>query len=347
MPDRKKKQRVVAITGASAGVGRALAREFARQGAAIGLIARGRDGLEAARRDVEQLGGRAIVLPADVADAQAVEVAAQRLEDAFGPIDVWINNAMTAVFAKVHETSAAEFRRVTEVSYLGYVHGTLSALARMRPRNRGVIVQVGSALARRGIPLQATYCGAKHAIDGFTDALRCELLHEKSRIEVVRVNLPAMNTPQFDWVRSRLPFKARPVAPVYQPEVAARAIAWLVDHPRRELWVGWPTAATIIGNRLAPGLLDHYLASTTVSGQQTEVPEEPGRADNVDAPVAGDHGVHGRFGDEAKLTSMQTWAAMHKPWFFGAVALLAAAALLGRSPLARSGARSLVARWQR
>jgi NADP-dependent 3-hydroxy acid dehydrogenase YdfG len=339
--------RVVAITGASAGVGRALAREFARQGASIGLIARGLDGLEAARHDVEQLGGRALVLPADVADADAIETAAQQLEDAFGPIDVWINNAMTAVFARVHETTAQEFRRVTEVSYLGFVHGTLSALARMRPRNRGVIVQVGSALAHRGIPLQATYCGAKHAIDGFSDALRCELLHEKSRIKLVRVNLPAMNTPQFDWVRSRLPFKARPVAPVYQPEVAARAIAWVVDHPRRELWVGWPTVATILGNRLAPALLDRYLARVAISGQQSGEPEEAGRADNVDAPLAGDHGVHGRFGDEAKPTSAQTWAALHKAWWFSAVALLAAAALVGRSQLGRRGARTLAARWQR
>jgi short-subunit dehydrogenase len=340
--------RVVAITGASAGVGRALAREFARQGASIGLIARGRDGLEAAQREVEQLGGRALVLIADVADAEQVDAAAQKLEDTFGPIDVWINNAMTAVFAKVQDTPAAEFRRVTEVTYLGFVHGTLAALARMRPRDRGIIVQVGSALAYRGIPLQATYCGAKHAIDGFTDALRCELLHEKSGIQVVRAHLPAMNTPQFDWVRSRLPFKARPVAPIYQPEVAARAIAWLVDHPRRELWVGWPTVATIIGNRLAPSLLDRYLAWTTVSGQQTDIPEEAGRADNVDSPVPGDHGAHGRFGDKAKTRSAQTWVAMHKHWLLGATALAAAGLILARGQSVRLSGRTrqLAARWR-
>src|SRR5947209_17449304 len=232
------KPEVVVITGASAGVRRATARAFAREGAYIGLLARGRDGLEGARRDVEELGGRALVLPADVSDADAVERAAEAVEQEFGPVDVWINNAMTSVFSPVKEMRAEEYRRVTEVTYLGYVYGTLAALKRMLPRDRGVIVEVGSALAYRGIPLQSAYCASKHAIQGFVDSLRCELLHDKSNVRVTMVQLPAMNTPQFSWVKSRLPRKAQPVPPIFQPEVAAEAIVYASDNPRREIYVG-------------------------------------------------------------------------------------------------------------
>lgn len=323
-PDRP---RVVAITGASAGVGRATAREFARRGAAIGLIARGIEGLEAAAREVEALGGRALVLQADVADFAQVDAAAARLEAEFGPIDVWVNNAMTAVFAAVKDTPAEEFRRVSDVTYLGSVHGTLAALQRMRARDRGVIIQVGSALAHRGIPLQATYCAAKHAIEGFCDSLRTELLHDGSRVQLALVHLPAMNTPQFDWVRSRLPRKAQPVKPIYQPEVAARAIVWLAQHPRRRLWIGWPTVGALLANRLAPGLLDRYLARTGVKGQQADEPEVPGRPDNLWQPVPGDHGAHGRFDASSKAHSVQAWATMHKGWLLGAGLLAIAGAL--------------------
>ena len=330
-PDAARSRRVVAITGASAGVGRATACAFARQGAAIGLIARGADGLAAAARDVESLGGQAIALSADVADADQVEAAAAKLEEAFGPIDVWVNNAMTAVFAPVKETRPEEFRRVAEVTYLGSVHGTLAALRRMLPRNRGVIIQVGSALAHRGIPLQATYCAAKHAIEGFCDSLRTELLHDRSRVQLAMVHVPAMNTPQFDWVKSKLPRKAQPVPPIYQPEVAARAIVWLADHPRRRLWVGWPTVAVLLANRVAPGLLDRYLARTGYASQQSDEPEIPDRPDNLWQPVAGDHGAHGRFDARAEPVSVQAWATMHKGWLLAATAIAVAAAIAGRA----------------
>ena len=258
--DTKKKPMVVVITGASAGVGRATAQAFAELGSSIGLVARGRDGLEAARRDVEARGGRGLVLPVDVSDAAAVESAATTLEQTFGPIDVWVNNAMLSVFSPVKEMSAEEYRRVTEVTYLGYVHGSLSALRRMLPRDRGIIIQVGSALAYRGIPLQSAYCAAKHAIQGFCDSLRCELIHDGSNVRLTMVQMPAMNTPQFGWVKSRLPRKGQPVPPIFQPEVAARAIVWAAFHDRREIDVGWPTVKAIVGNKFAPGWLDHYLA---------------------------------------------------------------------------------------
>src|SRR5215472_431427 len=256
---RSMKAEVVVITGASAGVGRATVRAFARRGAHIGLIARGRDGLEGARREVEATGGKALVLPADVADAERVEAAAAAVEDQLGPIDIWVNNAMASVFSPVKEMTAAEFRRVTEVTYLGFVYGTLAALRRMLPRNRGVIVQVGSALAYRGIPLQAAYCGAKHAVQGFCDALRCELIHDNSTVKVTMLQMPALNTPQFGWVKSRLPHKAQPVPPVFQPEVAAEAIYFAGHNPRREFSVGLPSVEAILANKMAPGLLDHYL----------------------------------------------------------------------------------------
>jgi len=303
---------VVMITGASAGVGRATARAFGERGARIGLLARGRDGLEAARREIEALGGEAIVLPADVADADAVEHAAAELERRFGPIDVWINNAMVSVFSPVTATPAAEFKRVTDVTYLGIVHGTLAALRRMLPRDRGCIVQVGSALAYRGIPLQAAYCAAKHAVQGFCDSLRCELIHDGSRVRLCMVQLPALNTPQFDWVKSRLPRRAQPVPPILQPEVAADAIVWAAHHGPREMWVGTPTVMAIMGDRIAPALLDRYLAQTGYDAQQTDEPETPGRPDNLWAPLPGDHGAHGRFDDRADDWSWQLWAIERK-----------------------------------
>src|SRR5947207_4437121 len=254
-------KQVVVITGASAGVGRATVRAFARQGADVGLLSRGVDGLEAARREVEAEGGRALVVPTDVADAGQVEAAAERIERELGAIDVWVNNAMVSVFSPVHQLQADEVKRVTDVTYLGVVYGTLAALKRMLPRDRGAIVQVGSALAYRGIPLQAAYCGAKHAIQGFTESLRCELLHDHSHVHVTMVQLPAMNTPQFDWVKSRLPREPQPVPPIFEPEIAADAIVWAAAHRRRELSVGGPTAAAIWSDKVASPLLHRYLAT--------------------------------------------------------------------------------------
>src|SRR5213080_4098373 len=256
----KEKPEVVVITGASAGVGRATVQAFARRGARLGLIARGPDGLDATRAEVEQLGGSALVFAFDVADADKVEEAAARVEEEFGPIDIWVNNAMVSVFSPVKKMTAEEFRRVTEVTYLGVVYGTLAALKRMLPRDRGSIVQVGSALAYRGIPLQSAYCGAKHAIKGFTESLRCELLHDKSNVRITMVQLPALNTPQFGWVKSRLPRKAQPVTPIFQPEVAADAIHFAAHHPRREFFVAWPSWKAIVANKFIPGLIDRLLA---------------------------------------------------------------------------------------
>jgi short-subunit dehydrogenase len=304
-------KQIVVVTGASAGVGRASVRAFAKQGADVALLARGVDGLEAARGEVESMGGRALVLPADVADADQVEAAADRVERELGPIDVWVNNAMVSVFSPVKDLQADEIKRVTEVTYLGVVHGTLAALKRMLPRNRGTIVQVGSALAYRGIPLQAAYCGAKHAVQGFTESLRCELLHDSSDVHVAVVNLPAMNTPQFDWVKSRLPREAQPVPPIYQPEIAADAIVWAAAHRRRELSVGATTAAVIWTNKIASGLLDRYLAKYGYDSQQTDRPKDPQQPDNLWAPLPGDHGAHGRFGARAITSSPQTWANEH------------------------------------
>jgi NAD(P)-dependent dehydrogenase (short-subunit alcohol dehydrogenase family) len=305
---------IVVITGASAGVGRATARAFARRRAHIGLLARGRAGLEGTRREIEALGGKALVYPADVADADQVEAAAAAVEEQLGPIDIWINNAMVSVFSPVKEMSPKEFRRVTEVTYLGYVYGTLAALHRMLPRNRGVIVQVGSALAYRGIPLQAAYCGAKHAIQGFMDTLRCELLHDGSRVRVTMVQLPALNTPQFGWVKSRLPCKAQPVPPIYQPEVAAEAILWTAHHPQRELYVGFSTVKAIIGNKITPWLGDWYLSRTGYTAQQTAEPADPNRRNNLWEPVPGDHGAHGTFDARARHSSLQLWARTHRGW---------------------------------
>ena len=317
------------ITGASAGVGRAVARLFARRGAAIGLFARGRAGLEGAARDVTELGGRALVLQGDVADADRVEGAAAMLEETFGPIDVWINNAMASVFSPIMDMEAGEYARVTQVTYLGVVHGTLAALRRMKPRNRGVIVQVGSALAYRGIPLQSAYCAAKHAVEGFCDSLRSELLHDKSAVQVTMVQLPALNTPQFDWVKSRLAGRAQPVPPIFQPEVAADAIAWAADHPRREYFVGFPTVEAIVGDRIAPGLGDRYLARSGYKLQQTAEPEDPNRPHNLWHAVDEDRdcGAHGRFDALAHSTSIEFELSKHRGAFAAAAAVILAASL--------------------
>jgi NADP-dependent 3-hydroxy acid dehydrogenase YdfG len=317
---------VVVVTGASAGVGRATARALAREGARVALIARDPEQLEATAREVRELGGEALALPLDVADAAALDAAATRVEDELGPIDVWINDAMASVFAFVKDISAEEFGRVTETTYLGTVNGTLSALRRMLPRDRGTIVQVGSALAYRGIPLQAPYCGAKHAIKGFTESLRTELLHDGSHVRVTMVHLPGLNTTQFGFVRTKLPRTPRPVAPVYQPELAARAIVWASRHPaRRELWVGGSTAITIAGTKLLPGLGDRYLAWRAVDGQQTgeQASERRLRTDYLEAPVPGDRGAHGPFDCEATGRSPQLWLTRHRRALWAGAAALA------------------------
>jgi NAD(P)-dependent dehydrogenase (short-subunit alcohol dehydrogenase family) len=265
------------------------------------------------------------VLPVDVADPDAVEAAAARVERELGPIDVWVNNAMVSVFSPVMEMTLAEFQRVTQVTYLGYVYGTLAALRRMVPRNRGVIVQVGSALAYRAIPLQSAYCAAKHAVLGFTEALRCELLHDKSRVRVTMVHLPAVNTPQFDWVKSRLPRKPQPLPPIFQPEVAARAIVYAAHHERREMCVGFPTVKAVVGDKIAPGLLDHYLARVGYDAQQTDEPADPDRADNLWEPVPGDHGAHGAFDERSRDRSWQSLVDMHRRLVALAVSVMALA----------------------
>ncbi len=326
---RPAEREVVVLTGASAGVGRAVARELGRDGARLCLVARGRERLEAARREVEALGGEVITVAGDVADPATAEAAAQAAERAFGPIDVWINNAMVSVFSPVTQTTPEEFRRVMEVTYLGVVYGTLAALPRMLARNRGVIVQVGSALAYRGIPLQAAYCAAKHAVQGFMDSLRCELLHDGTAVEVTMVQLPALNTPQFDWVRSRLPRRAQPVPPIYQPEVAARAIVWASRHPRRELLVGWPTLKAVYGDRLAPAYAERVLAEQGFEAQQTDEPALGG-PDNLWEPPAGDPGAHGRFDDRAAAASPLLGLSMHRGLLAGALAALALGTALFR-----------------
>jgi NAD(P)-dependent dehydrogenase (short-subunit alcohol dehydrogenase family) len=309
---RKKRPEVVVITGASAGIGRATARRFAQDGARIGLLARGREGLEGAHRDVEILGGEAFAIQTDVASSEQVEAAAAAVEQRFGPIDIWVNNAMASVFSPVKEMQPEEYRRVTEVTYLGYVYGTLSALKRMLPRNHGTIVQVGSALAFRGIPLQSAYCGAKHAVQGFTESVRTELLHDHSNVWITMVHLPASNTPQFNWVKTRLPRKPQPYPPVFQPEVPAEAIHYAGHHRRREMFVGWPTLKTVIGNRLVPGYVDRVLAKTGYEGQQYDGLVGPDRRDNLWEPVPSDFGAHGDFDQPAKSSSWLLWADMHQ-----------------------------------
>ena len=320
---------IVVITGASAGVGRATSNAFARHSARLALLARGRAGLEGARREALAAGAREVItIPTDVADADAVDAAAARVGDELGPVDIWINNAMASAFGPVAELSAAEFRRVTEVTYLGFVHGTLAALRTMRPRGHGTIVQVGSALAYRGIPLQAPYCAAKHAIQGFHDSLRAELIHERSGVRTTMVQLPALNTPQFGWVRTHLPKHPQPVPPIYAPEVAARGILWAAEHAPRELTVGAPTLFTTAAQKVVPGLLDAYLARSAIQGQQTDDPiDQDTWQDNLEAPVDDDtdHGVEGVFGDRAHTRSTQLWATTHKPHIAGAVGAVAGA----------------------
>src|SRR5947209_11075056 len=316
-----KKNEVVVITGASAGVGRATVREFAKRGASIGLIARGRDGLQAAKREVEELGGRALVLPCDVSDAAAVDAAAGRVERELGPIDIWINNAMASVFSPIKHMQPEEYRRVTDVTYLGVVYGTLAALKRMLPRDRGTILQVGSALAYRSIPLQSAYCGAKHAIVGFSDSLRCELIHENSNVHVTIAHLPAVNTPQFEWSKSRMPRHPQPVPPIFQPEVIARGIYYAAHAHRREFWIGMPTVIAINGQKIAPGFADRYLGRTGYDSQMTDEPVSPDRPDNLWEPVPGDHGAHGSFDAQAHNASWQLKLNMHRG--------LAAACVLG------------------
>src|SRR5579883_1553552 len=320
---------VVAITGASAGLGRAIVQRFAREKAHIGLIARGEEGLEGARREVEEAGGKALVLPTDVADAAKVEAAAAAIEREFGPIDIWVNDAMVTVFSPFLEITPDEFRRVTEVTYLGFVYGTLAALKRMIPRDRGTIVQVGSALAYRSIPLQSAYCGAKAAIRGFTDSIRCELHHDNSNVYITMVQMPAVNTPQFDWIKNNMPHKSQPVPPIFQPEVAAEAIVWAATHKRRELYVGTPTVEAILGNKVAPGLLDRYLGQTGYKSQQTEQPEDHNRPSNLWEPLPGDHGAHGRFDDRAQDYSTQLWATENQDWLILALGTGLACVALG------------------
>jgi short-subunit dehydrogenase len=302
----------VVITGASAGVGRATAIRFGADGAKLGLIARDRNRLNAAAGEVEAAGGQAVSCPTDVAEAVAVEDAAKAVEDAFGPIDVWINAAMATIFCPVADISAEEFHRATAVTYLGTVHGTMAALRRMKPRDAGVILQVGSALAYRSIPLQAPYCGAKHAVVGFTDSLRSELIHDGSRVALVVVHLPAVNTPQFDWGRNKMPRRAQPLPPIFQPEVAANGIHHAALNPRRELWVGWPTVKAILGQRLVPGLLDRILATQAYDGQMTDEPAKE-RPDNLFSTVAGSFGAHGRFDAQARDHSGELWLAKRRP----------------------------------
>ncbi|MFJ7150290.1 SDR family oxidoreductase [Streptomyces sp. NPDC100445] len=340
---------VVVVTGASAGVGRATAKAFGARGAAVALLARGQRGLEEAAHDVRAAGGQALPLVVDVSDAEAVDAAAQQVEDQLGPIDVWVNAAFTTVFSPASEIRPDELKRATEVTYFGFVHGTQAALRRMLSRDRGTIVQVGSALAYRSVPLQSVYCGAKAAIRGFTDSLRCELMHDGSGVKVTTAHLPGVNTPQFSWVLTRLPRHPRPVAPVYQPEVAAAGIVYAADHPgRREYWIGGSTVATLLGQKLAAGLLDRYLARTSYDSQQTDEPVDPSRPANLWQPVddteGNDHGPHGIFDDEAHSRSVQLWASRHRrPLMLGAAAGAAlvtggaAATAAGRGRLPQSG----------
>lgn len=332
MTDNGNSAQVVVVTGASGGIGRAVARAFGGRGDRVALLARGEKGLRAAADDVRAGGGTALEIPVDVADFDAVEAAADRVERELGPIDVWVNDAFTSVFAPFTEIRPEEFRRVTEVCYLGYVYGTMVALGRMKPRDRGTVVQVGSTLAYRGLPLQSAYCGAKHGIQGFHESLRCELLHEGSGVHVTMVQMPAVNTPQFSWVLSRLSRQAQPVPPIYQPEVAARAVVHAAEHPRRrEYWVGGSTVGTLLANAVAPGVLDRYLAKTGFSAQQTARRKPPDQPANLWQPAdnsAGhDYGAHGAFDDKSSARSPQLWASRHHGLLAACGGAVAAAAV--------------------
>jgi short-subunit dehydrogenase len=329
------RREVVVVTGASAGLGRAIVREFARHHAVLALIARDPERLEQAVREVAELGGEAIAIPADVADAQAVHDAADEAERRLGAIDIWVNDAMTTVFGPFEKIEPAEYRRATEVTYLGQVWGTAAALRKMKPRNRGCIVQVGSALAYRSIPLQAVYCGAKHAILGFTESVRCELIHEKSGIHITMVQMPAMNTPQFDWCRTRLPHHPQPVPPIYNPEVAARAVYWAAHHRRREVRVGMSTVLTIFGEKLFPGLLDLYLGKTGYKAQQTGERIDTNRPDNLYQPVPGRFGAHGSFDKQAANHSPEVWMSTHRGATAAALLIAAGVASLAFRKLMR------------
>jgi NADP-dependent 3-hydroxy acid dehydrogenase YdfG len=332
-------RRVVAVTGASAGVGRAIVRAFAADGADVGLIARNHEALQAASREVEAKGGRAVVCVADVADPQQVAAAAAKVEQSLGPIDVWVNNAMVTVVSPVSRLTPDEVRRVTEVSYLGAVYGTMAALERMRPRDRGIIIQIGSALAYRAIPLQAPYCGAKFALRGFTDSLRSELMHEGSRIRLTMLQLPAVNTPQFDWCRTRMPRAPRPVSPVFQPELIASTAVWASYRGRREVTIGWPALKAIWGNKILPAFADWYLARTGYDAQSDDLAVTPARPDNLWHTVPGDAGAHGRFGAEARSASVQHWLDRHRAGlglvFLGVMGALAIHRLRSSAPLGR------------
>jgi short-subunit dehydrogenase len=332
----KHKPEVVVVTGSSAGVGRAIAHAFAKRGAHIGLLARDHEGLDDTAREVESFGGQALIVPTDVANHHQVEAAAQKVEDRFGPIDVWVNDAMATVFASFLDTEPEEFKRATEVTYLGTVYGTMAALKRMTARDRGKIVQVGSALSYRAIPLQAAYCGAKFGIRGFTNSIRTELLHDKSKVQITMVQLPGVNTTQFNWCRSKLPDHPMPVPPIYQPEIPAEAVYWAAHHRRRELWVGYSAVLAILGNRLAPSFADWYLAKTGFSGQQiSDMPVSADRPDNLFEPVPGMAATHGMFDDQAKTRSPQLWAATHRTIVAGALAGIAATGAAAVARLAR------------
>lgn len=305
MRNSRQEPEVVVVTGAGAGLGRAIVQSFARRGARIGLVARGQDRLEDARREVESLGGRALVLPGDVADPRTTERAAALTESEFGPIDIWVNDAMTTVFSPFHDMSPEDFKRVTEVSYLGFVYGTLAALKRMRSRDHGTIIQVGSALAYRSIPLQSAYCGAKHAIVGFTDSIRSELIHEGSHVHITVVQMPALNTPQFSWCKSNMPRKSQPVPPIFQPEVGAEAVYWAAHQRHREVFVGWPTARAIWGQRLLPGLLDHLAARMAWDGQMYDGEVDRSQPFDLYEPVPGHQSAHGAFDSHAQTSSWE------------------------------------------
>jgi NAD(P)-dependent dehydrogenase (short-subunit alcohol dehydrogenase family) len=331
------KRETVVITGGTAGIGRATAREFARHGCNVAVLARGKDGLEATRREIEDLGGSALAIPTDVADWKAVEAAADQVERELGPIDVWVNNAFAGIFSRFMDVTPEEYERVTAVTYLGQVNGTRAALKRMLPRDHGKIVLVGSALAYRGIPLQSAYCGAKHAIQGFIDSVRCELLHDQTNVTITMVQMPGVNTPQFDWIRAKLPGQPRPVGKVYQPEVAARAIYAAAHDTRKEMLVGLPTVEAVWGNKVASSLLDDYLAETGFKSQQRPERVQPDRKDNLFEPVAGDHGAHGSFDDEAVDSSAELWGTEHKMQLGLAALGVAAVAGAGFMFASRSG----------